>query len=223
MDALRLDRSKIMGYEELNPSTYNLAIGGLLLYGFLVNGLICYFAQDFVNYLSGGMYGLFLVLYLGCTILSVVLSSSQSAAVNFIGYNLLVLPIGLLVSIAIPGFSWQTIQSALVGTGVFVVLMIAASWARPEFFLSLGPTLGIALIVTILAEIVLSLFGLAGSYFDYIVVAIFSLYLGFDWARANSCPPTARNAVLSATQIYLDIINIFLRLLMIFGRGSRRR
>lgn len=223
MDALRLDRSQLMGYEELNQSAYNLTIGGLLLYGFLVNGIICYLAQDMIYYLSGGMFGLFMLLYFGCAILSVVLSSSQSAVVNFIGYNLLVLPIGVLLSLTVPGFSFQTIQSALIGTGVFVVLMVAASWAKPEFFLSLGATLRVALIVTLIAEIVLSLFGLAGNYFDYIVVAIFSLYLGFDWARANSCPPTLRNAILSATQIYLDIINIFLRLLMIFGRNSRRR
>ena len=53
---------------------------------------------------------------------------------------------------------------------------------------------------------------------DYLFVAIFSLYLGFDWARANAYPPTVRNAILSATQIYLDIVNIFVRLLSIFSR-----
>lgn len=223
MDALRLDRSQMLGYGELDRAAYNMAIGALLLYGFLVNGVLCYFGQNLIYYLSGGMYGFFLLVYFGCTILSVVLSSSPSAAVNFIGYNLLVLPIGVLLSITVPGFSFQTIQSALVGTGVFVVLMVAAAYARPEFFLSLGSTLRTALIVTVIAELVLTLLGLAGNYFDYIIVAIFSLYLGFDWARANSCPATLRNAILSATQIYLDIINIFLRLLMIFGRNNRRR
>ena len=223
MDALRLDRSQLMGYSELERPAYNLAIGGLLLYGFLVNGIICYLGQNLIYYLSGGMFGLFMLLYFGCAILSVVLSSSQSAVVNFVGYNLLVLPIGILLSLTLPGFTWQTIQAALVGTGVFVVLMTVAAWAMPAFFLSLGSTLRVALIVTILAELVLTLLGMAGNYFDYIVVAIFSLYLGFDWARANSFPPTLRNAILSATQIYLDIINIFLRLLMIFGRNSRRR
>lgn len=218
MDALHLDRSQVLNYRELSESNYNLTIGGLLAYGFLVNGLICYFCGDLFYYASGGIYGLFLVAYLVCVFLSVALSSSSSAVVNFIGYNLLVLPIGVLLSLSVAPMSARTIQAALVGTGVFVVLMVAASYARPDFFLSLGTTLGVSLVVTLIAELVLLLFGLAGSWLDYLFVAIFSLYLGYDWARANSYPPTVRNAILSATQLYLDIINIFIRLLSIFGR-----
>ena len=218
MQSLNLDRSRLYNYRELPETTYNLAIGGLLLYGFAVNALICFFFQDFAYYVSGSGLLVFLVAYIVCVVLSVVLSSSPNALVNFIGYNLLVLPIGLLLSLSIAGLSMQTIQSALLGTGVFVVLMIAASYVRPDFFLSMGSTLGISLIVTVIAELVLLLLGFATGWIDYLVVAIFSLYLGFDWARANSCAPTARNAVLSATQIYLDIINIFVRLLSIISR-----
>lgn len=218
MQSLNLDRSRLYNYRELPETTYNLAIGGLLLYGFVVNALICFFFQDFAYYVSGSGLLVFLVAYIVCVVLSVVLSSSPNALVNFIGYNLLVLPIGLLLSLSIAGLSMQTIQSALLGTGVFVVLMIAASYVRPDFFLSMGSTLGISLIVTVIAELVLLLLGFATGWIDYLVVAIFSLYLGFDWARANSCAPTARNAVLSATQIYLDIINIFVRLLSIISR-----
>lgn len=218
MQSLNLDRSRLYNYRELPETTYNLAIGGLLLYGFVVNALICFFFQDFAYYVSGSGLLVFLVAYIACVVLSVVLSSSPNALVNFIGYNLLVLPIGLLLSLSIAGLSMQTIQSALLGTGVFVVLMIAASYVRPDFFLSMGSTLGISLIVTVIAELVLLLLGFATGWIDYLVVAIFSLYLGFDWARANSCAPTARNAVLSATQIYLDIINIFVRLLSIISR-----
>ncbi len=218
MQSLNLDRSRLYNYRELPETTYNLAIGGLLLYGFVVNALICFFFQDFAYYVSGSGLLVFLVAYIVCVVLSVVLSSSPNALVNFIGYNLLVLPIGLLLSLSIAGLSMQTIQSALLGTGVFVVLMIAASYVRPDFFLSMGSTLGISLIVTVIAELVLLLLGFTTGWIDYLVVAIFSLYLGFDWARANSCAPTARNAVLSATQIYLDIINIFVRLLSIISR-----
>lgn len=218
MDALQLDRSQRLNYRELSESTYNLTIGGLLAYGFILNGLICYFFGDLFYYASGASLGLFLIAYLACVVLSVVLSSSASAFVNFIGYNLLVLPIGVLLSISVAPMSARTIQSALVGTGVFVVLMIAAASVRPNFFLSLGSTLWVSLVVTLIAEVVLFFLGFAVSWMDYLFVAIFSLYLGFDWARANAYPPTARNAILSATQIYLDIINIFIRLLSIFGR-----
>lgn len=218
MDALHLDRSQALNYRELSESTYNLTIGGLLAYGFLINGLICYFFGDMFYYTSGASFGLYLIAYLVCIFLSVALSSSQSAVVNFIGYNLLVLPIGVLLSISLAPMSVRIVQSALVGTGVFVALMVAASYARPDFFLSLGSTLWVSLVVTVIAELILLFLGFAAGWLDYLVVAIFSLYLGFDWARANTCPPTVRNAILSATQIYLDIINIFVRLLSILGR-----
>lgn len=218
MDALHLDRSQALNYRELSESTYNLTIGGLLIYGFAVNALICHFFGDMFYYFSGAFFMPFLIAYILCVVLSVALSSSESAVVNFIGYNLLVLPIGVLLSVSVAPMSVRTIQSALVGTGVFVVLMIAASYARPDFFLSLGSTLGVSLIVTLIAEVVLLFLGFAGGWLDYLFVAIFSLYLGFDWARANAYPPTVRNAILSATQIYLDIVNIFVRLLSIFGR-----
>ncbi|MCC8183110.1 MAG: Bax inhibitor-1 family protein [Clostridiales bacterium] len=217
MDALHLDRTQTARSRELDESTYNLIIGGLLLYGLAANALICYCFSDLSDYLSGGFAALFLVLYIVCVFLSVALSASPSPAVNFIGYNLLVLPIGLLLSVTVSAVSFRTVQSAVVGTGVFVVLM-AASWARPDFFLSLGRTLWVALAATLVAEIVLYFLGFGGGLLDYLFVAIFSLYLGFDWARACACAPTARNAILSATQIYLDIINIFVRLLSIFSR-----
>ena len=92
---------------------------------------------------------------------------------------------------------------------------------KPEFFLSLWPTLGIALGITVAVELVLFLLGFGTEFTDYIVIAIFSLYLGFDWQRANRVTPSIRNAILSATQIYLDIVNIFIRLLRILARSRK--
>lgn len=222
MDGLQLDRSLTLNYRELSESAYNLTIGGLLLYGFAANALICVLFKDLALYMSGLSFGLILLVYIVCAVLSVILSSSHSALVNFIGYNLLVLPIGVMLSTVVAPSSMLVVRSAVVGTAVFVVVMLAVSTARPDFFLSLGSTLSVSLIATLIAEVILFLLGFGTGLFDYIAVAIFSLYLGFDWARANQCPTTTRNAILSATQIYLDIINIFIRLLAILGKRDRR-
>lgn len=222
MDSLSLDRSLVLNYRELTESGYNALIGGLLLYGFAANVLICTLFGDLFYYASPLSFGLILLVYIICVILSVVLSSSHSALVNFIGYNLLVLPIGVMLSILVAPTSMSIVRSAVIGTAVFVVLMIAVSTVKPEFFLSMGSALGISLGVMIVAELVLFLLGFGTEIFDYVAVAIFTMYLGYDWARANQCPTTARNAILSATQIYLDIINIFIRLLAILGRRNRR-
>ena len=223
MDALHLDRSQLYRYQEMDRSKYNLVIGGMLVYGFFVDALICYFFGDILNYVldSGPVMIGFFVTNIVCVILSVVLSSSPNAVVNFIGYNLMVLPIGLMLGMVVSAVSYKLVLGALLGTGVFTVLMIAASFIKPEFFLSLGPTLGIALGITVAVELVLFLRGFGTEFTDYIVIAIFSLYLGFDWQRANRVTPSIRNAILSATQIYLDIVNIFIRLLRILARSRK--
>ena len=47
---------------------------------------------------------------------------------------------------------------------------------------------------------------------------IFCGYIGVDWGRANRIPKTVDNAVDSAAALYMDIINLFLRLLRLTGR-----
>lgn len=50
-----------------------------------------------------------------------------------------------------------------------------------------------------------------------VAAAIFSLYIGYDWVKAQMYVKTVDNAVDSALDIYLDIINLFLQLLRILG------
>jgi len=55
---------------------------------------------------------------------------------------------------------------------------------------------------------------------DYIVVLIFCGYIGYDWARANACAKTVDNAVDMAAELYVDIINLFIRILSILARSN---
>ena len=50
------------------------------------------------------------------------------------------------------------------------------------------------------------------------MVVIFSGYIGYDWARANMIPKTLDNAIDSAASLYIDIINLFIRILQILSR-----
>ena len=52
---------------------------------------------------------------------------------------------------------------------------------------------------------------------DYVMVVIFAGYIGFDWAKAQAYPKTLDNAIDSAADIYVDIVNIFIRILSIMG------
>ena len=58
------------------------------------------------------------------------------------------------------------------------------------------------------------------GFMDYILVVIFSGYIGYNWSKAQAYPKTIDNAIDSAASIYIDIINIFIRLLRIIERSK---
>ena len=102
------------------------------------------------------------------------------------------------------------------------VLSLIAGMLFPNAFLSMGKTLFIALIGLVVAEFVTMLLGIFyPNIFAIIGIFIFSLYLGYDWARGQQYPSTASYACFTALQLYMDIINIFIRILRLMA--SRRR
>ena len=48
------------------------------------------------------------------------------------------------------------------------------------------------------------------------------MYIAYDVWRSQQFPPTMDNAIDSALDIYLDIINLFIDLLEIFGNKSSK-
>ena len=97
---------------------------------------------------------------------------------------------------------------------------MAISTLIPDTFLSMGKTLLVALIVCIIVDVIALFLGYNLVIIDYAVTFIFSLLVGYDWARANACVKTVDNAVDSAAELYIDIINLFLRILSILGRSN---
>ncbi len=77
-------------YNKLTNKQYNIAIGIILLWGFLVNTIMCIFFQDSFSRLNPTMVliGYFVVALVGIC-MSVF---SNNPIVSFIGYNLVVLP-----------------------------------------------------------------------------------------------------------------------------------
>ena len=60
-----------------------------------------------------------------------------------------------------------------------------------------------------------------GMVYEWIGTAIFSLFIGYDWARANTCARTVKNAIDLSSSLYLDIVNLFLRLLQMMSRNKK--
>ena len=87
---------------ELPVSIYNLIMGLTVLYGILINILIChYFTEDAIAMIQNNS-RLFLLIYLGLCFAGCWISyKSDNPFISFLGYNLIVLPMGIVVSAAV--------------------------------------------------------------------------------------------------------------------------
>ena len=207
-------RMQSADFDKLSLRSYNLIIGAVILYGFVLNAIMVATLSDFFMTMNPTV---LLVGYFVLVIVGTLMTHSRSPLISFIGYNLVVVPIGALVSIAVPQYDTTSIIAAIVATGAVVFSMIAISTVYPRVFSKMGTALFVMLLLGLIAEVIAMFLGYGGDIFNWPFVIIFSLYIGYDWFRAQSYPRTLDNAVDSALDIYVDAINIFLRLLAIFG------
>ena len=202
----------------ISATAYNLIIGLTLLWGF---GLYWYMVETIPPQSVAGVSPWILILgFLASCFFGVYLySKSSNPTVSFIGYNFVVVPFGFVVNLAVSRYDPDIVAEAIRVTGLVTVIMMCLGSMFPAFFQKIAGVLTIALLVVIVVELVeIFVFGIHHGILDWIVVAIFCGYIGYDWGRANQIPKTMDNAVDSAAALYMDIINLFLRILRILGR-----
>lgn len=202
---------------EMSARVYNLTIGGLLLYGFAICAILCFFFTEQLSMLNPIA---LLIGYLVCGIIGIVVAqSSNSVGVRFIGFNLLVVPSGMVIAVCLPMYYFETVVYALVGTALIAVVMMFCACIRPQWFDALGPVLSISLLSVIVVEFsLLIFFGRSSTFIDLAVVIIMAVFIGFDFLQANRARRTFCNAVTFAMELYIDLANIFLRLLNILSK-----
>jgi len=216
MEERKLARLSAAPGHQISAGMYNFLIGICLLYGFVMNAVIVSTCGSLFLTMKPGV---LLVGYVISAFAGILLSLSAKPVVSFIGYNLVVIPIGAVLCVSLPAYGQGAILSAIIITGAVTLLMLAASTAYPNLFVRMGRTLFIVLIFGIIAEIIAFLLGYGGDLFHWAFVILFSLYIGYDWCKSQQYPKTVDNAVDSALDLYLDIINLFLRLLRILNHS----
>ena len=211
------ERRQAMG-QEISDAQYNLTIGLVLSWGFGVNYLMIQSIPAEV--MLGINHWVFLIGYFVAVLIGTsIYTKSDNPAISFAGYNIIVIPIGLMLVRFLYFFEADVISQAFLTTGLVTLSIMAVASVQPKFFLSIGGSLSIAFIVAFLVELGMYFFtGSVPPVFDWIFVLIFSGYIGYDWARAQALPKTTDNAVDCAAALYVDIVILFMRLLRIFGR-----
>jgi len=203
--------------QRISPSLYNLIIGLTLLWGFTINWLmVLNISVDSIANINPLIF--FIAYFITCFTGIYLFKKSNTPAISFLGYNLVVVPFGLIINLVVSQYDQNIVLEAIRVTASVTVIMMILGSLYPAFFNKIIGGLSIALICVIVVELVeIFIFKTHHDIIDWIVVLIFCGYIGYDWARANAIPKTYDNAIDSAASLYMDIINLFLRILRILG------
>ena len=216
----KLERMHSYAGTQVTERGYNMTIGLTLLWGDMINAVMAAF---FTYQILRINYVLILVLYfvgtIGCSIL---IHKSDNPAVSFAGFTGMAVSMGLLLTFYVTAFTGHSVAYAFIATALVTVIMVLLSMLYPGFFMNLGRTLIISLLACIIIEVAGAfIFGLPMTIIDYAVALLFCGYIGLDWSRAQQYPKTLDNAIDSAADIYLDVVNLFVRILAITGKRRK--
>ena len=205
----------------ISTRAYNTIIGAVLLWGLLINYILCWKVGSYTSLFPNMSPITFLIGYVAVATIGMVITfKSSSPVMSFIGYNLVVIPFGVLISTFVEeygGISSAVVTQAFLYTLLISVAILATVIVFPQWFEKLGGALGAVLIGLILSEILMLIFRVNQIVTSWVAAGLFSLYLGYDIYRSQQYPKTLKNAVASALDIYMDIANIFIRILEITG------
>ncbi len=210
---------QVDGSEIISEQLYNLVIGLTVCSGFIINFFVMRF---FAEPLSEMGYLTSILLYFGFSFGGMFIAyRSNSAAVSYSGFALLAIGFSIILNGVVYYYAPQTVVSAIYVTLGATILMMVISTIIPKFFAGLGKVLFISLLVVFIVELVMMFTGIIEpTVIDFLVALLFCGYIGFDWSRAQNYPKTLNNAIDCSVDIYVDIVNLFLRVLSILGKRN---
>lgn len=207
--------------ELIESAQYNLIIGLVLFWGFGVNWLLVKlipaetilsipFPIFIIGYFASCWYGIGLF------------TKSTNPWISFIGFNFVVIPFGLVVNVIVRRYDPSIVVDAMRITTFVTLIMMLLGYYFTDFFEKIKWVLFFSLFAVAVVEIVeIFVFKIHHDVIDWIVALIMCGYIGYDWGRANKIPKTIDNAVDSAAALYMDIVNLFIRILKILGRSKK--
>jgi len=195
--------------------TYNLVIGMVLCWGLFINWRLAknldfaVFADFSPLLVMGGCFA-------ACCFGVFLFNKSTKPLFSFLGYNFVVVPLGFAVHATVQPFDPFLVTDVLRVAVLATITMMCFGVFLPRFFEKItGALLTAILSVVFIAAVEIFMLQKQHHVIDLLIALVFCGYVGLDWGRANRIPKTIPNAVDSAAAVYMDIINLFLRLFRI--------
>ncbi|MDX1974400.1 MAG: Bax inhibitor-1 family protein [Rickettsiales bacterium] len=230
------------GASEISRNQFVLLMGFFTFLGLGLTAVLAYFTTGWMHIVpaveEGGKatyawagpinFWLFWVGVLVTSIIGIFIAlGSDKPAVSLIGYALVAGPFGLLLGPVVGMYTAMSIVKVIIVTGGVTGVLTLIGAIIPESLENWGGWLFGGLLILLFGSLGVPLLGLlipgfpvqgALTFLDWVGVFLFSAYIIFDMNRAMRVPATVDNAIDCALALYLDIINLFIRLLEIMGQ-----
>jgi len=198
---------------EIGASLYNFIIGAVLIWGFAVTAIV----QSYFHHIQFGWPAA--IGYIAGVFVGTLLARSTNPVLSLLGYHLVIVPTGVMLGPFVNALSPNVLQDTLFLTGGVTCAMMGLGTVFPRAFVRIGGALFIALLALVVVGFVQAIF--IHRYYplvDWIAAGIFSLYIAYDYARAQLIPKTVDNAIDVCIALYLDVINLFIRIASLLSR-----
>ena len=198
----------------LSKGKFNLLIGLFTLYGVLINIFLYYGIQfSLADYYNP-------ILFISCFIIPFIglfVALHPNMVIKFIGYNLVVIPDGYVMAMTLHLISPESVIKAFTSMAIIVITMMIISSLFPQIFEHLGQFLITTSSIILLVLIFMWITGMYFGIINWIIVILFTVWVGFDWAMAQQeYYKTPELAMTYAIDLYLDIQNLMINLVDIF-------
>ena len=209
----------------VSERVFFLIMSATLFFGFAVNAVEVLFFSEFITNLFN-TWGpvIFFVVYFVSLIVGVIINALCNISFfSFVGYCMVVLPIGAMLTIVLPEFSPTTVASAFLATSLITLVMVLLAIVKPEFFEKAWKIISVCLLVALVWSMIalFTPFHSSTVWIDWLVIGLFSLYIGVDICIARSESMTLDNAVDAVCGLYLNIFNLFIYILSFIAGNGR--
>lgn len=220
------DRQYDRASNQISRKLYTLLICGWTAAGIVLSAYTASISQDWpvTSWGALGFLG-FMLGILAVAILGTVISNkSDNPVISAFGYVLVAGPFGLMLGPIMAMYETSSIVKVFALTSMVVLVLGIVGVMIPDDLSSWGTPLFGGLLLLLGGYFIVPILGFFGiptggamTLLDWAGLLIFGALVIFDLNRAMRLAYTVDNAIDSAVAIYLDFINIFIRLLSLMG------
>jgi FtsH-binding integral membrane protein len=200
---------------DISANVFNLVITFTVMFGLALYGVM---ANAFATTKFGGWTSLFI--FLG-TLAGCFVAANDFAPAKIIGLSMISGGLGTLSGSFYHQFTKGSILNVILMVAAITILFGAIGTLIPQSLASWGGTLLTLLTAFIIAQLVCVFFlptYQARTFFDWCGVLLFSGYIVFDFNRAQNVEKTVENGMDCGISIFLDIANLLVYLMELFGQ-----